>query len=385
MHLSVSANFQNDFIESIKKYPVEEVYGKIPADFIGGGRPSIMVPSISKKGIQNFIKNLHLNSIEFNYLLNSTCLNNQELTNKGYKNIRRCLDWLSKIETDTITVAMPYLCEIIKLQYPHFKIKVSAFAGITNLSQVKYWEELGADMVTLEPQTMNREFGIIQHITRNTNVNIQLIVNQGCLYSCPNVKHHSNLMSHASQKNHYLKGFYIDYYAMKCKFLKLNEKVNFIRNSWIRPEDVHEYESIGVKHFKIIQRNWPTEKLEKIIRAYIERKYEGNLADLEEFLFGQNIFLSKWRQFKYFFRPFSINLYKLWKLYKNIKSIESYIEIDNKALAGFIEIFKKESCQLKNCAECRYCYDIAQKVVKIKNREDLEKLKQNLEWFIARK
>jgi collagenase-like PrtC family protease len=386
MHLSVPSNFQKDFIDSIRKYKsVKEVYSKLTSDFTGGGRASVMVPKISKSGLKYFINNLHSQQIEFNYLLNFTCLNNQEITKAGYNKLRKTLDWLSSIEVDSLTVATPYLCEIIKRHYPHFKIKVSAFAGVNNLHQVKYWENLGAHTITLEPQTLNREFGAIETITNSTDLDIQLIVNQSCLYSCPNVRAHANLMSHASQSSHYLKGFFLDYYSMKCKYLKLKDPVNFIRNTWIRPEDISEYEKIGVKNFKIIQRNWPTDKLERITKAYSEKHYDGNLADLGEFLLGKNQFLSNLRKLQYFFRPAKINLLRLLKMNQSLQNIASKIEIDNNALDGFINIFTQESCQNKDCDKCKHCHNFAEKAVTIKSPNDLKELQKNIDWLITRK
>lgn len=365
MEISVSTNFQDDFIPMIKKFPVKEVYGKLTEDFIGGGRPSFILPDIGRKRIEKFIKELHKNSLEFNYLLNSTCLNNQEVTKNGYNRIRRDLDWISKIQIDSVTVSISYLAKIIKQHYPQLKLKVSAFAGVRSLRQAQYWEELGADVITLEPQSINREFSLIKNIASNIKVNIQLIVNQGCLYSCPNVLYHANLFSHFSQAEHYSKGFLIDYCSIECKNLKLKEKVNFIRADWIRPEDINEYEAIGVKHFKIIQRNWPTARLEKTIEAYIKKGYEGNLADIIEFLCTENI-LSFSKKLKYSFYSLKNNLFGALKFHSDIKSLKKVVEIDNTLLKNFIDIFKKESCQFKNCQICRYCHTVAERVVKIK-------------------
>jgi len=365
MEFSVSANFQDDFIQMISKFSIGEVYGKVTEDFIGGGRPSFILPDVKKRGIERFIKELHKNGVKFNYLLNSTCLDNQEITRRGYRRIRKDLDWISRMEVDSVTVSISYLAKIIKEYYPQIKLKVSVFAGVRSLRQAKYWEDLGADVITLEPQTMNREFAIIKNITSNTKAKIQLIVNQGCLYSCPNIVYHANLSSHASQINHYSKGFLIEHCSIECKLAKLKEKVNFIRADWIRPEDITEYEAIGVKNFKIIQRNWPTARLEKAIGAYVRKEYDGNLADIIEFLFAENVSLSFYKKIKYFFNACNINLPGTIKFYKDIKSLKKKVYIDNSLLKGFLDIFKKESCQFKNCDNCRYCHIIADRVVKV--------------------
>lgn len=40
VRVSVATNFRPDLIEGIKGYPVWELFGKLPADALGGGRAS---------------------------------------------------------------------------------------------------------------------------------------------------------------------------------------------------------------------------------------------------------------------------------------------------------------------------------------------------------
>ena len=49
----------------------------------------------------------------------------------------------------------------------------------------------------------------------------------------------------------------------------------------ICPEDIHEYEAIGIDMFKISGREFPTSRLKRALEAYASGKYEGNLLDLQ--------------------------------------------------------------------------------------------------------
>ena len=42
-----------------------------------------------------------------------------------------------------------------------------------------------------------------------------------------------------------------------CLDYRLREPVNYVRANWIRPEDLHHYESLGFHNFKIVERNTP--------------------------------------------------------------------------------------------------------------------------------
>ena len=74
MRLSVATNFQPDLVEGIKGYPVYELFGKLPADSLGGGRASYMLSPISKRGVAAHVRDARRHGIRFNYLLNAACL-----------------------------------------------------------------------------------------------------------------------------------------------------------------------------------------------------------------------------------------------------------------------------------------------------------------------
>ena len=42
MKLTVPANYDLEVVPALARYPVTEVYGKLPGDLVGGGRPSYM-------------------------------------------------------------------------------------------------------------------------------------------------------------------------------------------------------------------------------------------------------------------------------------------------------------------------------------------------------
>ena len=50
--------------------------------------------------------------------------------------------------------------------------------------------------------------------------------------------------------------------------------------NFIRPEDVHFYEEIGVRNFKITGRTKPLGWLEMVLSSYWKHSHEGNLLQL---------------------------------------------------------------------------------------------------------
>lgn len=170
---------------------------------------------------------------------------------------------------------------------------------------------------------------------------------------------------------------YVDYCMIRCTGEKLNNPVNYIRASWIRPEDLVHYKNIGYENFKIVERLSPTYLLRTRVKAYAGGCYNGNLLDLVQ-PYGhrddsKNGFSKLRVMLRYFLRPFSVNLLKMKKIktltekQEMLSSFKSAppVVIQNEKLNGFIKPFLAESCSDKNCSDCRYCHTVAEKHVQI--------------------
>src|SRR5450759_5363989 len=91
MRLTVAANYDPAIVPQLQQYPVTEVYGKFPVDFVGGGRPSYMGAPLSEADLRHYVSLLAQHGIAFNYLLNSSCLGNREWTRRFQKKITSLL------------------------------------------------------------------------------------------------------------------------------------------------------------------------------------------------------------------------------------------------------------------------------------------------------
>ncbi|MBL7196765.1 MAG: U32 family peptidase [Candidatus Omnitrophica bacterium] len=380
MQLSVPTNWQEDLLSKINKPQVKEVYGKLSKDFVGGGRSSLTTPGVSRRQAKQHISDIHTYGLEFDYLLNAACLGNWEFTISGHRKLRRLLGWLMEIKVDSITVSIPYLLQFIKKNYPNFKVYVSTIAQVSTLERARLWEDLGADRITLAHQDINRNFKLLEVIRKNIKTRLQLIVNNGCIYNCPFYIYHTVILSHASQSNHRLRGFIIDYCSLYCRAMQLTKPVNFIKSDWIRPEDLHYYEEIGYDEFKLVDREMPTDRIALIVNAYDNRSYDGNLLDILGIFSSatnrkdieQSIIQGLIKAVKYLFRPSQVNIFRLYKL-KNILTKPS-IYIDNRALGNFLMHFIKEDCYLKSCKDCNWCQEIATNVVRVTSDYDHQRL-----------
>jgi len=382
MRLSVACNFDPNLIEQIKNYPVYEVYGKLTSDYFGGGRPSFYLPTIDKKKLTDYVKLTHKAGIEFNYLINAVSMGNMEFTKEGQYELRRLLDWLSEIEVDSITSASLFILKTIKRRYPQFKVRISAHRFTDTPRKAKFWEDNGADCIVVSEVNIYREFEIMKGIRDSVKCDLQLIVNNSCRQDCAIACSHAVALNHASQSHKGAKkGMPFDYCSAFCYDFRLREPVNYLRANWIRPEDLKYYDEMGFDNYKIVERNTPTSLLVERVKAYSDQNYDGNLMDLvwnvaypyNKFSSAEKDYYSISRFLKYFFKPKTVNMLKFMQIvsmgqHQGIlfpRKGKPYVFVDNKKLNGFIDYFRKNSCQSVVCEKCRYCHDWAEKVVEI--------------------
>jgi collagenase-like PrtC family protease len=376
---SVATNWDNNLIREIEtldpEHKVTEIFGKLASDFVGGARPTYVLPFISKKKASGHIKLVKDTGRQFNYPLNASCMDNREFTRTGQRQIRKLLSWLDSLGVDIITVANPYLGYLIKKEYPKFKLAISSHASVYSVSKAKFWaEEIGANSITLPSHRTNRAFPLLKKIRSQVNCKLQLIANELCLYDCPYGVYHMNSISHASQTHHPLRGFGIDWCLINCRYKLLTQPEELIKSNWIRPEDVRYYEDIGIDSLKIIDRARNTQSIIFGLKAYLQRKFDGNLIDLlfsKERLSKKKLFL---RGLQFFFHPLHINIFKLTKFRQLFSDIGIYV--DNRKLDGFLDYFFEGKCQADDCKECGYCRSVAERVVWVDNgyKEKVEKI-----------
>ena len=380
MKLSVACNFDDELLAGLRPYPVYELYGKLTEDFFGGGRPSFYLPRVGRAELARYVQATRAHGIGFNYLLNSSAMGNVEFTRRGQRRMDELLAWLEEIGVSSVTVASVYLLHLIKRRHPRLRVRVSSHRFTDSPRKVRFWVDSGADCIVVSEVGIHRELAVLEAMRRAAgDVELQLIVNNWCRQDCAIAGNHAVALSAASQSGG--RGFPLDYCSLICNQLRVREPVNYLRANWIRPEDLHLYEELGYHSFKIVERNTPTPVLLERVRAYTARRYDGNLLDLvQNYAYPEAAFgprardaYSNRRFFKYFVKPGRINVLKLGKVQELGRTAgvlyprrgPNPVQIDNRALDGFIERFRTRGCQDLDCDACRYCHEWAERVVRV--------------------
>lgn len=394
MEYDLATNFDPELIKEVakidKEHQIKTVFGKLRKDVVGGGRSSMTLPQLSFRELEDYISLCHKNNLQFNYLMNPACLGNREVNPRFHNKILKQINKLCEAGIDAITVNSPYLCELIKKQFPKLQITIGVAGGVGNCKGIQRWEELGADEITL-PHMLNRDFEELKNIlefTKNRKIFVRLIANNVCLHECPYKYSHSSGQSHASQKGSISSDLYIDYNLLSCNNKKIKNPEFIIASEWIRPEDVRHYEelckSVGNYKFslKLLDRTKTTDFLVRVADAYIKEDFDGNLIDILCWPTKKNTQVI--HKMPLYLRTISerFSIKELLK-YEEVFNLPN-IYIDNKKLDGFIDKFtnsnqcfskicgKKENVNDEKSELCFYCLKWADKAISY-NKEEVDK------------
>lgn len=285
MKFRVPAIFSDEFISNIEKLnrsnqkaAITEIYGSLDEGIVGNARVSTQSKKLTYEYLSHYIKLSKAYNISFNYVLNTTCLGNLEFAKSGIKQIGQYMDQLIECGITAITVAHPFLLQFIKKRHPTLEVVASINFCADNIIKIQQLEEFGADRVVLN-RWINRDFKVLKKLIKESNIELELLLNSGCVKHCILHNYHNNVNSHFSQNGQSgddVEKMLFKYPGFVCLNNKLKDILQFICSAWIRPEDLEFYEAIGINSFKMDLRGASEEKILNISKAYLSKSFNGN-------------------------------------------------------------------------------------------------------------
>jgi collagenase-like PrtC family protease len=286
--ICVPSRFEPELLDALEPLQretgrIHEVYGSLSRSVIGSGRPA---RRLSQQGgsptfddVRRFTERAHGSGIRVNYLLNSAVLDHAEYTRAGRE---RILDYVGEVAdtgVDMVTIAVPYLIELVRTHLPELPVSVSVICEVASTNSLRLFERYGAQRVQLA-EDCNRDLPLLELLSGAASSDLSLVVNNGCLRFCAYRAYHNTLCSQGSQSDKPEHG-YIDYPLLKCSAVRARDPVEILRSPWIRPEDLPYYEErFGIELFKIAGRQLPLERILDMAGAYARLGYDGNFMDL---------------------------------------------------------------------------------------------------------
>jgi hypothetical protein len=219
--------------------------------------------------------------IRLNLLLNANCYGRESVSEQFENQICSIISHLDGVApVDTVTTASLMAAHVIRKNFPKVGVRASVNMRIGTIKGMEYVAEY-FDSYCMQRE-YNRDLTRIEELSQWAKANgkeLQILVNSGCLNFCSGQVFHDNLVAHEAEisgtKNipEFNPCICWQYYADKKHW------VAFLQNSWIRPEDIHHYDK-WFSIAKLATRMHGNPR--RVIQAYAERKFNGNLIDLLE-------------------------------------------------------------------------------------------------------
>lgn len=345
----IGTNFDFELLELIhkknqehKNAKITEVYGSLRMHAQLAARPDFRLPDVNLYTFAQYVKKCNEYGIIFNYTLNS--INPYGSKQQLYANkaeIRSIVRGLIDLGVKRFTVANPMLLEFVREEDANIPIEISTVAHIDTVTQIKFYhEKYNVDKICCN-LNKNRDFIWLKRAAKYCKQNgiiLELMVNEFCGVGSKDYATHciyrdSCYICHATNKTAEDSLGYDEYPMGRCTLSRNTSPANWLRMKFIRPEDIFYYNEIGIYNFKITGRTANKEYLEKMLNAYLNESFEGNLLNL-------------WKP--------------LESIVQGKKEDFAVTYIDNKKLNGFLAewAYSNHCCDYEVCGEtCTYCED----------------------------
>ncbi len=179
---------------------------------------------------------------------------------------------------DIVTTTSPFIATVLRRRFPRVEIRWSVNLRIHGTTGFECVEELfDSFYVTRERQRDAAYLARVAAWARGHGKAVGLQANSGCLRQCPFQNFHDNLHGH-NRIRQSAAGEAFDFSVFRCRvnYARRNWE-DFIRATWIRPEDLPLFEPhVSVVKLATRRHLCPT----RILNAYASYAYDGNLLDL---------------------------------------------------------------------------------------------------------
>ena len=225
--------------------------------------------------------------IKLDLLLNGNCYGELAVSEQFKKNIYKLIDYLGDQELlpEIVTTTSPFVAKMIKAAYPSIELRASVNMRIDSLLALEYLADV-FDSFYLR-RDLQRDLSTVERFavwSRMHGKKLCLLANSGCLRNCPYQTFHDNLVAHDSgvRKLNNVKNF-MPHLCWE-RYKTQHDVTDFLRSSWLRPEDVKKYASY-TDLMKLATRQHSNPRM--VISSYCRGDFDGNMLDLTEPCFSE--------------------------------------------------------------------------------------------------
>lgn len=277
---------EDSFVDIVRDFKdeVEEVY------FPWLDMPSGRAPLTNRRGfvewdgqrkLESDLKAFKEMGVKLDLLFNANCYGRYSLSQYLENMICSLVDHLmERVGLDVVTTTSPMVARTVKKHFKGIDVRASINMRIGSVKGMEYLADLFDNFHV--QREYNRDLEKIEEMTVWADAHgkyLCLLANSGCLNFCSGQVFHDNLVAHEAEVAETLN--INDWNPVICWSYYANRDnwVSFLQNSWVRPEDIHNYEHY-FPFVKLATRMHANPRM--VIQAYSKRRFFGNLLDLLE-------------------------------------------------------------------------------------------------------
>ena len=268
------------FAELAKKFAtrLREVYFPWPG--LSNARAKVYDKPEHEERIIADLKYCREHGMKLDILANATCYGEKSFTKDQRLQIVGIIKRLDELGLypEIVTTTSPYIAKVFRSNFPDIEIRASVNMRLRNTLALEYLAPLyDSYYICRDVQRDLPTFRKMAAWCKDHGKKLCMLANSGCVRNCPWQVFHETLLSH---------GFTFTFAEMEAQNIDLvcnkifsQKKMlsEFLRCTWIRPEDIHVFEP-ELETIKLSTReaNYPME----IAEAYVNASYDGNLLRL---------------------------------------------------------------------------------------------------------
>lgn len=270
------------FCEMLADYreQVGEVYFSIPGTPSGRTEPEYDPELWEQLGYE--LSEIRKLGIELDLLLNGNCYGGDAVSEKFARGITVSLDKLGTagLLPGIVTTTSPFAAHVVKKHFPGIELRASINMRLDSTLAMEYLADtFDSFYIRRDRQRDLETLRKTSEWCRANGKKLGLLANSGCLRNCPYQTFHDNLVAHDAEvrKNTNVPDF-LPHLCWK-RLQKRENWSDFLRASWIRPEDLHLYAPY-VDVVKLATRRHASVRM--VVAAYTSGHFDGNVLNLTE-------------------------------------------------------------------------------------------------------
>ncbi|HUU43541.1 MAG TPA: hypothetical protein VMX57_07165, partial [Planctomycetota bacterium] len=203
-----------------------------------------MAPVAMQQHLEADLKAFREMGLKLNLLFNASCYGKLAFSRTLSNKVRVVVGHLADIVgLDVVTTMSPTIAKLLQTEHPGIDVRASVNMRLDTVRSLRYVADL-FDSYSMQKEC-NRDLRRIAEMKTwcdHEGKRLHMLANSGCLGSCSLQTFHDNLVAHEKELSED-DDAEDDIPALCWQFYRdPGHWVEFLRNSWVRPEDMHHYE-----------------------------------------------------------------------------------------------------------------------------------------------